>query len=51
MDERNPRNDSEDIGRTNEEDVVGSSKDDEVEDVDEIEDEDDSEDEVDDLEE
>jgi hypothetical protein len=51
MDERNPRNDSEDIGRTSEEDIVGSSKDDEFEDVDEIEDEDDSEDDVEDLEE
>ena len=47
MDESNPRSDSEEIGRTTEEDVVGSSKDDELEDVDEI---DDSEDDVDDLE-
>jgi hypothetical protein len=47
MDDSNPRRDSEDIGRTNEEDLVGSPEDDEFEDVDEI---DDSEDDVDDLE-
>jgi hypothetical protein len=48
MDERNPRDDREDIGQTSEEEVVGSShSDDEFEDLDEVDDRDD----VDDLEE
>ncbi len=49
MDERNPRSDSEDIGRTSEEDVVGSSQD-ELEDVDEIDDADESDDDEDGVE-
>ena len=48
MSERNPRSESEDVDRTNEEDLVNSSQDDEFEDIDEV---DESDEDVDDVEE
>lgn len=51
MDERNPRSDSEDIDRSNEEDLIGSSHDDDFEDVDEMDESDDEDEGVDDIEE
>jgi hypothetical protein len=41
MDERNPRSHSEDIDRPSEEDLIGSSQDDDFEDVDEMDEDED----------
>jgi hypothetical protein len=39
--ERNPMSDDEDLGRTSEEDIVGETADDELDDIDEMEDDED----------